>query len=320
MDYINELVTKVGSAAGALSPSNPLAVTTCSDGMVLDQAMLNAASAADGTTYNGFDVQCQIDQNWTVTVVGDVRFRSIKNDNVGHIDVTGNAQFDSGLQIATGDSFIVRGNVRVDGAIAMTAGSFTVQGDASKTSYSASCTDVGTDPETYSPFVSGTSCMRESFFVNAGTEQDTTGAAFLYTKHGFTQSGGSLALRRTFVYGENAATGDARFDLGGGGNILWTPPTDGPFTTLALWSDHVGIANSGPTAGHRLQGGGTVLVNGVFFTPEAHLQIAGNCGATPQDAQFFARSMFIAGTANFKMRPDPHFIPVPVGSGTRLIR
>lgn len=89
------------------------------------------------------------------------------------------------------------------------------------------------------------------------------------------------------------------------------------FQHLALWS------NSGD--GHSLGGNGAFSVRGIFFTPNADFTLSGNgsSGDPPlllENAQFFSRTISVAGGAGIIMKPDPNvFAPDPT-FGVSLIR
>jgi hypothetical protein len=133
-----------------------------------------------------------------------------------------------------------------------------------------------------------------------------------------------MSRMTVFAAGGPTATSTAgpTLNLGGGGSITWSAPTDGPFTNLIAWSDKVSQI-SGPGANatwHTLAGGGSINLQGVFFTPLARVNITGSSNIAPLRAQFWAGALTQGGSGTFSMTPDGSFILVPVGVGTRLIR
>jgi hypothetical protein len=93
-----------------------------------------------------------------------------------------------------------------------------------------------------------------------------------------------------------------------GGLPVWSAPTEGPFTSLAYWSE---------AASNRFQitGGAEMELTGIFFMPHAHpFTLNGGAPLIPQQAQLIARSAAISGGARLTLAPleiDPIIIPPP---------
>jgi hypothetical protein len=94
---------------------------------------------------------------------------------------------------------------------------------------------------------------------------------------------------------------------------VWSPPAEGPFRSLSLWSD--------AHTGYTITGGGGLDLSGVFFTPEAApFAISGGGGVKQQHAQFVAFQLSISGGGELRLAPDlQEYVAIPPRAGT-LIR
>jgi hypothetical protein len=119
---------------------------------------------------------------------------------------------------------------------------------------------------------------------------------------------GSLELRRTFVY-----LGNGRASLGAGsGGVTWIAPFAGDFEDLALWSESA--------LDHDLGGQASLQLDGVFFTPNAHVQFTGQGNFAQLQAQFIADTLDMSGQGELVMQPDPSRVVLIPIVGARLIR
>jgi hypothetical protein len=124
----------------------------------------------------------------------------------------------------------------------------------------------------------------------------------------------------------------ARFALAG--NIRWYAPdqsdvalgadmplpASGGLENLAAWAEGGGDTNA--TEASSVSGGGTIFeYSGVFFNPNAKIELAaGNATTGPKDAQFIARAIQVNG-GRFEMQPTrQNSVPVPVRGTFQLIR
>jgi hypothetical protein len=93
-----------------------------------------------------------------------------------------------------------------------------------------------------------------------------------------------------------------------GGLPVWSSPTEGPFTSLAYWSE-------ADSSRFQITGGAAMELTGIFFMPGAHpFTLNGGSPLVPQQAQLIARSAAISGGANLTLAPleiDPIIIPPP---------
>jgi hypothetical protein len=140
--------------------------------------------------------------------------------------------------------------------------------------------------------------------------QSSAHAAFLYQRSGdLEMTGGVLNVNRTMVYQDNGSV-----KVTGGAPPSWTAPKEAPlggtfadlcttsmpcspFQGLALWSEK--------SADYTINGGGTLNLEGVFFTPEAQpFKLTGGGGFTPLRAQFIAYQLTVSGGGTLRLVPD----------------
>jgi hypothetical protein len=93
------------------------------------------------------------------------------------------------------------------------------------------------------------------------------------------------------------------------GTVIWTAPNQNTttqrdpsdprqaFEDLALW-----VEGSKDTP---IKGVGNTDTTGVFFLPKSNFTFQGQTGATPRDAQFISRRLFLSGQGKFRMKPIP---------------
>jgi hypothetical protein len=182
------------------------------------------------------------------------------------------------------------GNVVFDGPISMTGGSLSFNGSNSGT-IPASCL-----PPTVTVL---TTCR----------DYSSSNAAIVYMRSGdLSNNGGSLTLNHTLLYQKTGA-----LKLTAGAAPVWSPPLEGPFTGLSLWSEKSDT--------YSINGGGGLNLSGSFFTPEANeFSISGSGDMGQQSAQFISYHLKITGGGTLTMAPDPATsIPVPAKVGV-LIR
>ena len=129
-----------------------------------------------------------------------------------------------------------------------------------------------------------------------------------------------LYLPRTFTYLGNGYT-----DLAGGsGALLMTTPladevactTDAcknqHFRRLVLWSESNSL--------HSIGGQSALVLRGVLFTPNAESVFAGQAGQQQADAQFWTRTLEVAGQGTLVMAADPDAAVSRPLLGVSLIR
>ncbi|HEX9713021.1 MAG TPA: Tad domain-containing protein [Actinomycetota bacterium] len=117
-----------------------------------------------------------------------------------------------------------------------------------------------------------------------------------------------LIMQRTFVYLANG-----RIDLtGGSAPFVWTPPYEGPFRWLSLWSEN--------SQDHAMAGQANQALEGVFFAPQARIDYSGSGAQDQQTAQFISYRLIARGNGALLLAVDPErSIPFPL-RGSLLIR
>jgi hypothetical protein len=201
----------------------------------------------------------------------------------------------AGFSMGTGDSLTIQGgNVVFDGPITLNGSSvLTVNSVTNSGTLSATCAGSfkqinnldsnvidTSNPPTFDP--AGT-CMRSS----------SSAAAFMYQRSGdLNLGGGTFNLFHTMLY---QATGSIKTT--GGAPASWSNPTTGPFKGLALWSEKSDV--------YTLNGGGSLLLSGTYFTPEANtFKLTGGGGSSLLSAQFIAYQLEISGGGTLALVPN----------------
>lgn len=138
-----------------------------------------------------------------------------------------------------------------------------------------------------------------SFHPICWSKPSKTAAIVYQLKGGLTMNGGNLvANHAAWIQDDRNNTSSSTNDFKvTGGVIRWTPPTDGPFKSLALWSESVSTK-------YAMAGQAKYDLEGVFFTPEADaFEIAGGGGLVPQTAQFISRKLKVTGSGTLELSP-----------------
>lgn len=141
------------------------------------------------------------------------------------------------------------------------------------------------------------------------TTSSSSAAAFAYMRGGNLTSSGATNFNHVALIQKGGFV-----KMTGGSAPIWSAPTEGPFKALALWSDFA--SNQ-----YQINGGASMALTGVFFTPEAvPFSISGGSPVAQQSAQFISRQLAISGGANLTMAPDEqNFVSIPPKAGI-LIR
>ena len=174
------------------------------------------------------------------------------------------------------------GNVIFRGDITMTGGTLNFNSDNPNANLGAEC------------MAQVTGCLDES----------SERAAWLYMRDGdLVMTGGALVANHTTIYQH-----DGHFRIAGGSPPIWSAPTEGPFTSLSVWSEKA-------TGDFRINGGASMELTGIFFTPEANaITLSGGAPVIPQQAQFISYRAEFAGGADLILAPleiEPVVIPPP---------
>jgi hypothetical protein len=119
-------------------------------------------------------------------------------------------------------------------------------------------------------------------------------AAFVFLRDGdLRMTGGALDANRTALFLD-----DGDLQVAGGAPPRWTAPRVGPFTALALWAE-------APSTRFRINGGASMELEGVFFTPEADaFTLTGGSPLIPQKAQFISYRLAVSGGGRLALDPE----------------
>jgi Putative Flp pilus-assembly TadE/G-like len=136
------------------------------------------------------------------------------------------------------------------------------------------------------------------------TSSSQNAAVVLFRDGDLQMTGGSLTANRTAII---MNSGDLR--IAGGAPPRWSSPREGPFAALALWAEAA-------STGFRINGGASMELEGVFFTPEADaFTLAGGSPLIPQKAQFISYRLAVTGGGVLNLDPEGlnllEFEPVP---------
>ena len=241
----------------------------------LVSAVGNTVGVAPNSSFQKWSPTYSCNPSGTITVAGNWWVNCPANFSIG-----------SGTNITFSS-----GNVVFDGTVKMTGGSLAFNTANPLVSLPAGCLP---------PTVSSLALCISSSSANAG---------FVYMRNGeMNITGGSLNLKRVFVYQKSGAIKDT-----GGAAPTWTPPNEGPFKGLSLWSEISDV--------FTINGGGGLQLAGTFFTPEANpFKVTGGGGLSQQSAQFISYRLELSGGGSLNMAPDPTTaVPIPA-SGGYLIR
>jgi hypothetical protein len=219
------------------------------------------------------------------------RWSATNNCNVptGTVVVSGNSWVDcSTLSVGSGTNLVFNGNVVFDGTVKMTGGSIGFNTGNPASALPSACQSAVS-----------TTCLASS----------SQNAAFAYFRNGdLAVTGGSLTFNHTVMYQKGGAVKDT-----GGAAPVWSPPTEGPFRGLSLWSE--------TSTAYTINGGGGLSLSGVFFTPEANpFKITGGGGVNQQHAQFVSYHLVISGSGQLILAPDQHLPVIIPPTGGILIR
>ena len=219
------------------------------------------------------------------------RWTDTKSCNVpsGTVVVNGNSWVNCNqLSISSGTNLVFNGNVVFDGTVKMTGGSLRFNAANPASTLPSACLAAIT-----------ASCLASS----------SKNAAWAYFRNGdLNMTGGSIRLDHTLLFQKGGA-----IKATGGAAPVWSPPSQGPFKSLSLWSEE--------HTAYTIAGGGGLDLKGVFFTPEADpFKITGGGGVNQQHAQFIAYHLDISGNGELRLAPDlEEHVAIPPKAGT-LIR
>ncbi|HEY5698165.1 MAG TPA: pilus assembly protein TadG-related protein [Acidimicrobiales bacterium] len=164
------------------------------------------------------------------------------------------------------------GNIVFDGDVAMTGGSLSFN---------------TANPSAALP----SACLATMAGCAASSAVD---AAYAFLRTGdLKMSSGSLNANRTAIILD-----DGDLQIAGGAPPRWTAPRSGPLTALALWAEQASTR-------FRINGGASMELEGVFFTPEADaFTLTGGSPLIPQKAQFISYRLAISGGGQLSLDPE----------------
>lgn len=163
-------------------------------------------------------------------------------------------------------------------------------------------------------------CRRPNALTSSCMLESSSRHAFAVLKNGgvLTKSGqGSIDFNRVMV----RLTDGGRINIGAGSpQVRWTAPFQrgfpfaddpstpdvneesppGPFDKLALWSES--------TADHDLGGQSPLVIEGVYFIPNALFNFDGQATQFLDRAQFLTFRMNVSGLGQLRMQPNPQFV------------
>jgi hypothetical protein len=122
-----------------------------------------------------------------------------------------------------------------------------------------------------------------------------TADRFVYLRTGdfSTSSSATLNMQRTFVFLKTGVVALQQTNP-----VNWTAPTGGAFHGLALWSES--------SSDDSFKGQASLSLDGVYFTPNAHVQFDGQGSQVQLHAQFIANTLDMSGSGTLVMTPDPN--------------
>jgi hypothetical protein len=137
--------------------------------------------------------------------------------------------------------------------------------------------------------------------------EDPAAPSVLFLRSGDLLDSGILELRETMVY---LHTGTA--DVGGNRAVSWTAPKDPahPFDDLMLWANQ--------STNIKITGGASVRLGGLFFAPNATVELVGGSGSSAVSAQIFASKAKLSGNGALILDPGAD-TTLTVGEGRPLL-
>jgi hypothetical protein len=187
--------------------------------------------------------------------------------------VNGNWHVDCAtFKVTSVDVVFNGGNVVFDGDISATGGSITFNSANPNTNLPLAC---------------------QSAIVGC-IDQSAATAAWIYMRSGQIKlTGGALT-----VLGSTLIQDGGHLEITGGSPPVWSPPSEGPFKALSVWSELL-------TSKYSIAGGASMELSGTFFTPEAApFTISGGAPVTPQLAQFISYRLAVSGGASLTLAPN----------------
>jgi hypothetical protein len=133
----------------------------------------------------------------------------------------------------------------------------------------------------------------------------------MFFRHGGMGKAGNttMMLYETFAY-----FADGSVDLSGNSQLVWTAPNDpsSPFDDLLLWTES---SNAIPMTGNS-----DTTIEGIFFAPNATLDLTGNTGTNALGSQMFVNKATLTGNSTLNLSPNETRMMKLGGASAALIR
>lgn len=199
--------------------------------------------------------------------------------NNWYVDCPGGFSVPNGSTVEINGNVVFTGNVTVQNGGTLRINTSTTDAPVSLTTTAPSCAPA--DPTTTPPALCPTRSSQK--------------AAYIYMRNGSLDVRQNFVLNRTTLYQHNGY-----LNIQSGALPVWTSPDEGAFTGLALWNEKIATSASD----FQLLGGGSMVLEGTFFTPEAKpLRLRGGGLQNALQAQFISNSLDVGGNGVLSLDP-----------------
>jgi hypothetical protein len=141
-------------------------------------------------------------------------------------------------------------------------------------------------------------------------------AAVVYMRNGTLDTSSNTILRNVAII-QNS--GILKVSASSSSSVEITAPLDGPFNSLAYWSDYPSCGSD--CSNYIVKGGASFTLRGTFFTPYAiPFTITGGAPTGQTAAQFISRTLKMNGGATLALVPDPDAVQTKAPPAAYLIR
>lgn len=199
--------------------------------------------------------------------------------NNWYVDCPAGFNIGNGVTVEINGNVVFTGNVTVQNGGTLRINTSLTQAPASLTTTAPSCAPA--DPETTPPVLCPTRSSQKS--------------AYIYMRNGNLDVRNNFVLNRTVLYQHNGY-----INIIAGALPVWSSPDEGAFTGLALWNEKIAAGSND----FQLLGGGGMVLEGTFFTPEARpLRLRGGGLQSALQAQFISNSLDVGGNGVLSLDP-----------------
>ena len=117
-------------------------------------------------------------------------------------------------------------------------------------------------------------------------------AAYVFMRGGVLDVRERMTLHKTALYQHTG-----HINIIAGATPIWTSPDEGAFRGLSLWSET-------SSTNYQILGGGSMNLEGTFFTPEAKpMRLTGGGAQNALQAQFISNALLVQGNAVLALEP-----------------